>query len=56
MKVLQIDQQENPTQYEGIANKLARELLKYEGITNQQIHIKYKEGIANRLAIKTLKQ
>ncbi len=26
MKVLQIDQQENPTQYEGIANKLAREL------------------------------
>ncbi len=31
MKVLEIDQQENPTQY--------------EGITNQQINIKYKEGI-----------
>jgi hypothetical protein len=26
MKVLQIDQQENPTQYEGIINKLVREL------------------------------
>jgi hypothetical protein len=26
MKVLQIDQQENPTQYEGIANKLASKL------------------------------
>jgi hypothetical protein len=34
MKVLQIDQQENPTKYEGIANKLAIENLKYEGITN----------------------
>ncbi len=42
MKLLQIDQQENPTQY--------------EGITNQQINAKYKEGIANRLAIKTFKQ
>jgi hypothetical protein len=27
MKVLQIDQQKNPTQYEGIANKLAREFF-----------------------------
>jgi hypothetical protein len=26
MKVLQIDHQEDPTQYEGITNKLAREL------------------------------
>jgi hypothetical protein len=32
MRVLQINQHENPTQ--GIANKLAKELLKYEGITN----------------------
>ncbi len=42
MKVLQIDQQENPTQH--------------EGITNQQINTKYKESIANRLVIKTFKQ
>jgi len=34
MKVLQTNQQENPTQYEGIANKLTRELFKYEGTTN----------------------
>jgi len=34
MKVLQIDLQENLTQYEGITNKLTRELLKYEGITD----------------------
>jgi len=32
MKVLQIDQQKNPTQYEGITNKLIRKLKKYEGI------------------------
>ncbi len=56
MKVLQIDQYENPTQYEGIANKLARKLQKYEGIINQKINTKYKEGTANRLAIKTFKQ
>jgi hypothetical protein len=55
MKVLQIDQQENATQYESIANKLTRKLLKYEGITNWQINIKYKEGITNRLVIKTFK-
>jgi hypothetical protein len=34
MKILQIKQQENPTKYEGIANRLIRKLLKYEGITN----------------------
>ncbi len=41
MQVLQTDQQENPTQY--------------EGITNYQINTKYKNGIANRLTIKTFK-
>jgi hypothetical protein len=41
MKVLQINQQENS---------------KYESITNQQKNLKYKEGIANMLAIKPLKQ
>jgi hypothetical protein len=56
MKVLQIDQQKNLTQYEGIANKLVKKFLKYEGITNKQINTKYKEGITNRLAIKTFKQ
>ncbi len=56
MKVLQIDQQKNPTQYEGIINKLTRKFQKYERITNQQINTKYKEGIANKLAIKTFKQ
>jgi hypothetical protein len=34
MKVFQTYQQENLTKYEVIANKLAREFKKYEGITN----------------------
>jgi hypothetical protein len=31
---LQIDQQENPTQYERITNKLTKKFQKYEGIIN----------------------
>ncbi len=45
MKVLQIDLQENLTQYEGITNKLTRELLKYEGITNQQIKLNTRRAL-----------
>jgi hypothetical protein len=56
VKVLQIDYQENPTTYEGIQTNQQENLTKYEGITNQQINTKYKESIANRLAIKPFKQ
>ncbi len=42
MKVLQINWQENSKNM--------------KGITNQQINTKYKEGVANRVTIKTFKQ